>query len=1649
MTAYLSHKESTENYIVAIGASAGGLEAIHEFFDNMPPNDNLSFIIIQHLSPDYKSLLVELIAKHTHMEVLEADHEMVVRNKCVYVIPNNKLLTIKNGKLQLAEKVIEKAPNTAIDTLLRSLAQDAGPSAIAIILSGTGTDGSKGILEINKNGGLVLVQEPQTAKFDGMPNSALATGVADFSLPPALMPQEILNYIIEKPAQYRVTGKPTESQLPEVMRLVEKFCQHDFSNYKTPTILRRITRRMGQLNLDDFQDYIGILQESPEECRLLGKEFLIGVTKFFRDQDAFRLLQETVLTPLVRQKEEGDILKLWVVACSTGEEAYTMAILLDTILQKESKNLEVKIFASDIDQDAIEFASRATYDYNSLQELDIALLNQYFIQEGNKFTVNPRIRKQIVFARHNIIKDPPFIKNDLVSCRNMLIYMNTLLQRKTISTLQFALNNGGYLFLGPSEAPVNILDGFREMNGKWKIYQKIYSDNRFNPERLPAARQSRNGKFTDAGIIHQDNGLLRDLTEDFKAVVTEKYGFAALYIDKNFEIKEAIGNFRKYLALPDRIAALNILKMVSNELSVSLGAAIRKCIRDNKEVALLNTRIPGKQDSHVSIFIRPSHRTGQLLIVLSEQHENSQRPVLAAPGIALNHPASYLQELEEELKETRMNLQVAVESLETSNEELQSSNEELLSANEELQSSNEELQSLNEELHTLNTEHQLRIKELVELNDDLNNYFSSTEIAQVFVDGHYRIRKFNPAAIKMINLITSDIGRPIEHISTNLRNGQLLMDDIRQVVRTQQPLEREVELTSGRFNLMRILPYERQDKKYDGTVISFIDITNLKELNTIIRSVFNATSSAIMAFRAVRNASGEVVDLKWIAANPASDVLMQRSNEAYIGSSLRQNLPNLLQPELLEHFREVIEKSVHYQAELYLETASHAGWYEMMAAPMDDGMVISLLNIDEKKSAEEKLKHNYHELIRSKENYRLLNRELEEKVKERTQDLAQSEERFRMITNAISDAIWDRDLVKNHIWWSDSFYNWFGYPKEAATNEISFWMDAIHPDDRLMVQEAVNKAINEDEDWNIAYRIRKFDGNYIPVTDKGTVLRTEHGVPYRLLGAITDRTSEEIARQNEALRASNTELEALVQVRTAGIEAQKTILHNLFQEAPAMICTLTGPQHHISLANPSFRNIVGKKDLVGKTFGEAFAGEAFQSFLPILDKVFQTGETYTGREVSIYNDRYLNIIFQATRDENRQINGILLFAYEVTDQVSARNALQEANDELVKLNQEFKFVTDFMPQLVWVTQPDGYHIYYNKGWYEYTGLTPEQSMGSSWNGVLHPEDRHRAWKVWNAALEKGDDYEIEYRFRRHDGTYRWFLGRALPMKDENGVIVKWFGTCTDIHDQKRMSDVLESKVKERTEELRKINMELESRNNELLQFASIASHDLKEPLRKISMFSNLVKDRHHQELSEGALLYVDKIIASSTRMAALVNDLLSFTRLSSESKFERGDLNHIVAEVLSDLELVIAEKDALVKVDELPVVEMVPGYMRQVFQNIISNALKFSKAGERPEIRICSAIVKELSFNSEPDPGGHYCRIRIQDNGIGFDNIYAEKIFTIFQRLHSRNEYEGTGIGLAIARKIIARHRGIIQASSVAGQGASFEIVIPLEQVKD
>ncbi|GHE42682.1 chemotaxis protein CheB [Sphingobacterium griseoflavum] len=1257
-----SRKKVDTHYVVGIGASAGGLEAIHDLFDRIPSAIEVSFVLIQHLSSDYKSLLVELVSKHTHMQVIEAAENQIVEPSCVYVIPNDKFITIRNGRLHLGKKE-GKVPNNAIDNFLISLAENSKSKAIAIILSGTGSDGTLGIEAIKENGGLVIAQDPQTAKFDSMPINAIKSGNVDHVVPISAMYDKLADYISLAPVRALENGQVNEAVLNEIFDLVHAHTDHDFSLYKTPTIFRRIGRRMKAVQLDDVADYLELLRDSENEIDLLGKDFLIGVTRFFRDQQAFDILKNKAIPHIIDRKQDNEVVKVWVCACSTGEEVYSVAILIDQYLKKIGKNLEIKIFASDIDEVSLDIASRNSYPVSFRKDIPETIFHEYFIQDGQQISVVPHIRKQVVFAKHNVIKTPPFIKNDLICCRNMLIYMNSLLQHNILTTFHFALNQDGFLFLGPSETINPIKEGVKEISSKWKIFMKTGPISKAT-EFLGTGKTSVQRPFP----VRTAKKVQKTSEDLFQQFLLEQYGYVAVFIDKNFEIKDTIGNYKRFLSLPEKKLEMNLLKMVPKEISYLLNNTVRAVWKDNVSKSLKRLRVKSaKEDMVFNIDVSPANPDLErpFTLVVFREVEMEVEPLNYHPQVATDeHQNTYLIELESELSEVRNNLQVAIEEMDTANEELQSSNEELLSANEELQSSNEELQSLNEELHTLNAEHQQKIKELVELNDDLNNYFKSVDIGQIFIDSTGRIRKFNPAAVDMVNLIDADIGRPIKHISNNI-NYEHFLADIDHALKSNVALpEREINLKNGRTCLLRIMPYVRIDGQSDGVVVTFVDITALNELSNIIVGVFKTSLSAILIFTSVRNTSGQVVDFKCYAANNTAEQIAERGEHDLAGLLFRKQLQSLYNEKLFLQLKDIVSSGDNMQTEIQLDNER---WYIVTATNIGDLLAVTYTDVTERKKGEQNLKRNYNELLTVRESLKTLNNELESRVRERTLSLTKSEDRFNLVSEATNDTVWDWDLVNNSIWRSQNFSAMFGYEINADTQTTAFWYTCVHPDDVDRVRESVYAAINEQqESWLAEYRFRRADGEYAEILDRGTVQHDDHGVAYRMVGSVVDVTRIKAAERRKQ------ELQEFI------LRQQKEF-YELFANAPALISIRRGLDLRYEYSNAAFKEFYAGRDFFGLASGDAHQIGVDKRLFQADNDILNEGRAFSGKAFRVVKfdgdgneigQAWIDYLFTPIFDDREQIDGIAFFGFEVSELVKSQIAtrqLMNRKDEFMSI----------------------------------------------------------------------------------------------------------------------------------------------------------------------------------------------------------------------------------------------------------------------------------------------------------------------------------------------------------------------------------------------
>lgn len=832
-------------FYVAIGASAGGLEAIEEFFRNTPSDTELAFIVIQHLSPDYKSLMVELLSKKTAMPVNRAEDGLLVKANNVYLIPPKKNLTIFHGKLLLSEQDHSKGINLPIDVFLRSLAEDQGEKAVAIILSGTGSDGMRGVRLVKENGGMVMVQDEDTAKFNGMPRAAISTGLPDFVLAPADMPKQLLTFI-KRP--YSLLAVRTDSRLSDedgitrIFALLREKCKIDFTLYKPNTVIRRIERRMTVTQCESISDYVAYMNNFPGEVVTLFRELLIGVTSFFRDQAAFDRLAAEEL-PVLINAAEGRELRFWVAACSTGEEAYSLAILLRECMEKLGVHRDVKIFATDIDRDAIHFAATGLYPESVAADLSPRYLAKYFYKREDSFQVSRSIREMVVFAQHNLIKDPPFTSIDLVSCRNILIYLQPPLQNKVLDFFNFSLLQHGILFLGTSETTGDASDLFELLDAKNKIYRSRGRTRiSLDPTQIMNATDTRIRGLKDhyAGLRrsyrpHEDDRILERLFES----LSSDYLPLIIVVNEQLEAVHVLGDTSGYFKIPSGKQTSDISKMAIKEISIPLITGVQKVFRQKTELRFTNIALRS-MDKVVDLRIRPLPvRKDQepmvaVLLVESQIASPSERGSGVLSYDVTKEAEQRIHDLEQELQFTNENLQATIEELETSNEELQATNEELLASNEELQSTNEELQSTNEELFTVNAEYHSKILELTELHNDLDNLLTVSHIGLLLLDENMEIRRFSPQIASIFKLLSSDVGRPITHISHLIVNEDPL-GCIREVQASHNGLIREIRVEDGRYYLMRVLPYSVAPKVFSGTVLAFSDITEIKQAEEALR----------------------------------------------------------------------------------------------------------------------------------------------------------------------------------------------------------------------------------------------------------------------------------------------------------------------------------------------------------------------------------------------------------------------------------------------------------------------------------------------------------------------------------------------------------------------------------------------------------------------------------------------------------------------------------------------------------------------------------------------------------------------------------------------------------------------------------------------
>ena len=901
--------------IVGMGASAGGLAAFKTFFSHMPDDSGMAFVLVPHLDPEHKSLMVELLSHHTEMPVCEAKDDMAVEPDHIYIIPPAWNLAIEHGRLYLSKPPQPRRIETAIDYFLRSLAEDQMERAIGIILSGTSSHGTLGLQAIKANGGMAMVQRPDTAEYDAMPQNAIDTGVVDYILPPEEMPAALIKYVLH--AYVSGNWQPTEpaqtelEQLDLILGLLRARTKYDFRYYRKNMIMRRVQRRMSLNHIDQLTSYYEFLRENSAEATRLFRDMLISVTAFFRDKDAYDVLEQRVIPQWIMDKDEDSPIRIWVSGCATGEEAYSIAMLLIETYTAAHKPLNLQIFATDIDDAALDIARKGLYPVSIAADISSERLARFFSKTGSHYQVNKQMRDMVVFASQNLISDAPFSRIDLICCRNLLIYLEPEVQRKVISLFHFALKEDGHLFLGSSETLGRHIDLFETVSKKWRIFRKVG----------PSRRDIVNFPIT-SGYIHRGNtsqpaAKLPATREINYAALTQRqllddYAPASVLINRKYEVLYYQGPTGDFLEPPTGEPTRDLIAMARQGLQTKLRAACHKAIHENQPVTDASARVKRNGSWQPCIIlvkpiIEPKQAEGLLLVTFQERDAIEAATTDAQSAAIPVEESSLVQQLEYELKAMRDDLQTTIEDKESSNEELKASNEEIMSMNEELQSANEELetskeelQSLNEELSTVNSQLQDKIEELDKAYNDMTNLLNSADIATLFLDTEFCIRQFTPATGRLLNLLDSDRGRPIRTFATDF-TGEDLLTDARQVLNMLTPLENVLTTSDGHHYMRRTLPYRTADNRIEGLVVTFIDIT---------RRILSEQQSKRMA-----SVLYDSIDAIILLSLDGSITAWNHGAENMYGYSeaeaLKMNLSNMVPPDKQAEMRDYLQRIGH------------------------------------------------------------------------------------------------------------------------------------------------------------------------------------------------------------------------------------------------------------------------------------------------------------------------------------------------------------------------------------------------------------------------------------------------------------------------------------------------------------------------------------------------------------------------------------------------------------------------------------------------------------------------------------------------------------------------------------------------------------------
>ena len=1721
--------------VVALGGSAGSIQALKVFFQALPARTGMAYVVVLHLSPDHTSTLPELLQATTAMPVRAAEDAERIEADHVYVIPPGKHLLVVNGHLRLTTLEPERGRRVAVDVFFRTLADTHGPHATAVVLSGADSDGSNGVKRIKERGGLTVAQDPEEAEHASMPRTAIGTGMVDWVLRVGDMPARILEYRAnaaalrlpseEGPQPARPAAPPPdgdEAALRETLAFLRARTSHDFTYYKRATIVRRISRRMQINGITNLPDYVGFLRTHPGEAGALLQDLLISVTNFFRDRDTFAVLERDIIPTLFAGKGPEDTVRVWCAACATGEEPYSMAMLLVEHARTLDHPPGIQVFACDLDGEAIQQARAGVYALSIAADVSEERLARFFVKDARGYRVRRELREIVLFAEHDLLKDAPFSKLDLASCRNLLIYLNREAQDRALEIFHFALRPEGKLFLGNSESVPEENDLFQTLDKKHRFYVRRTVQRAGLPvpngtstlQRVLQAREAPvlPGPIFDRAVATTFSPTSVLPPSEERAALTElhfrfieRFSPPSVMLNGHHDIVHLSENVGRFFQPVGGQPTTHLLRSIHPALRADLRGALFAVVETGAPVEVFG--VPMTMDGvprMVDLRLAPATELapGYLLVSFLARDPD---PAAADGGSAPPRPEaeSVVRHLEQEVEQVRGQLrdtveryEAAAEEYKSSHEELQSMNEELRSASEELETSREELQSINEELTTVNLELKTNVEELGHSNSDLQNLMNATNIITVFLDRELRVTRFTPNAAELFFLIPTDLGRPLEHVKLRLVYPALIAD-AEKVLRTLVPIEREVDGTDdAHWFLVRLQPYRTVEDRIGGVVLTFADITERKRAQDALRRSEELRrialtggrmgtwrwdlrarllwgdpdflafwslapsedpypiSATISLMSAEGAAAVEAIMARGAAPDEEFDGQIQLAAGPHAGRWLRwrgraeretpwmvngvtfdvteQRLADERLHESETQFRSFVDATSDtvykmsadwsemrlLEGKQFLADLQHPSrtWLETYIPSEDRSPVLAAIQAAIRDKRPFELEHR---VIRAdgttgwtvSRAVPLLDARGEVREwmgaasdvtarKQAEAERRQTEERLRLIVNSATDfAIFTLDLDRRVTSWSPGAQEILGYAEADILGQPGDLL--FTPEDRAegVPGQETEKAAREGRAENERFHVRR-DGSRFYGSGASMPLREDDGTMVGFVKIMRDLT--EAKRAEEALRESQERMRTAVAIARLGtchwdyVSGERRGNEQRFRMFGLDPATeVIHVRQIVALFHPEDRETVWPRIVRGIEERGEFA-EVYRVVRP-------DGTVRWISEAGRVTDR------DPADGRPTWIDSVL---FDITTHHEAEAAIRESEAR-------FRTLADVVPQVIWTNEAGGKANYFNGRWFEYSGLSWEESVGLGWEAIVHPDDASASREKWQGALAAGEGFDTEYRLRRADGAYRWHVGRNVPLKDEAGRVLGWFGSATDIED------------------LVHARAEAQAANAAKDHFLAVLSHELRTPLTPITMALYTLARRSDLP---GPVQQAHEMIKRNVELEAhFIDDLLDMTRISRgkmEIVRQDMDLHEAVRRAVE-----VSSPDMEAKGQTLTMAldaaqHRVNGdfaRLQQALWNLLKNAAKFT-----PE-------KGAISLRTRNEPGRVV--VEVTDTGMGMEPETLARVFRPFEQADASitRLFGGLGLGLAIAKGTAEAHGGELHASSPGlHQGATFTLSLPL-----